>query len=205
MSALWEYYCQVPVNGYEVITDDEWGAKIQARSKQTKRFDLFKYNSSAFLDFAQTPATEDGIKDFADRYGPLFPAGDVIKFWSEEIRTMHRTVELWNMSKKTGDFRKLISVVRKTFLKVGLVDEEPGVTVELFLKEDPLSACIRPRTLLHALWAQLVLAIDGNMDLGVCVQCRKWFRLDAGRGRSDKQYCSNACRMRAYRKRKVSG
>ena len=50
-----------------------------------------------------------------------------------------------------------------------------------------------------------VLAIDGNMNLGKCVQCRKWFRLDAGRGRSDKQYCSNACRMRAYRKRKVSG
>jgi hypothetical protein len=41
--------------------------------------------------------------------------------------------------------------------------------------------------------------------LRTCVQCRKWFTLEAGRGRSDKEYCSNACRMRAYRKRKGSG
>ena len=138
MSALWEYYCQVPVNGYEVITDDEWGAKIQARSKQTKRVDLFKASPSAFLEFAQTPATEDRIKDFADRYGPLFPAGDVIKFWSEEIRTMHRTVELWNMSKKTGDFRKLISVVPKTFLKVGWVDEEHWCAGRIVFERRPV-------------------------------------------------------------------
>jgi hypothetical protein len=40
------------------------------------------------------------------------------------------------------------------------------------------------------------------LNLRACVQCRKWFTLEAGRGRSDKEYCSNACRMRAYRKRK---
>jgi hypothetical protein len=85
----------------------------------------------------------------------------------------------------------------------------PGVPVELLLKEDPLSGsarlCIRPRSLINALWAQFLLAIDGNVNLGACVQCRKWFTLEPGRGRSDKEYCSNACRMRAYRKRKVSG
>jgi hypothetical protein len=79
----------------------------------------------------------------------------------------------------------------------------------LFLKEDPLSAsarlCIRPHSLRDAIWAQLVLAIDGNVNLRGCVECRKWFTLEAGRGRSDKEYCSNACRMRAYRKRKGTG
>src|SRR5262249_40548289 len=65
--------------------------------------------------------------------------------------------------------------------------------------------CIRPVTLQEALWTQLVLAIDKNVNLGACVQCRKWFTLEAGRGRPDKKYCSNACRMRAYRKRKGSG
>jgi hypothetical protein len=88
-------------------------------------------------------------------------------------------------------------------------DFEPGVAVNLRLKENPLSAsaslCIRPYSLLHALWAQLFLAIDGNLNLRTCVQCRKWFTLEAGRGRSDKEYCSSACRMRAYRKRKLSG
>jgi hypothetical protein len=50
--------------------------------------------------------------------------------------------------------------------------------------------------------APLILAIDGNLNLRSCVQCRKWFTLEAGKGRSDKEYCTNACRMRAYRKRK---
>jgi hypothetical protein len=83
------------------------------------------------------------------------------------------------------------------------------LSVELHLREDPLSAsarlCIRPNSLAHALWAQLLLAIDGNANLAACVQCRKWFTMEAGHGRSDKEYCSNACRMRAYRKRKGTG
>src|SRR5262249_40163261 len=46
---------------------------LQPRSERTRRFDLFKKSSRAFLEFAQTPTTEDGIKGFADRYGPLDP------------------------------------------------------------------------------------------------------------------------------------
>src|SRR3984893_7774796 len=127
MSALLEYECQAPVGGYDVITIEEpdrlhpdvAGPHIvrilQPRSERTRRFDLFKANSSAFLEFAQTPATEDGIKAFADRYGPLFPDrpdlpddfkspssiqfyGRYIYRWSIYIRGMHRNVELWNMS-----------------------------------------------------------------------------------------------------------
>lgn len=213
MSALLEYECRVPVGGYDVITLEHFiydGARaLQARSKRTRRFDLFKVSPSAFLEFAQTPATEDGIKDFADRYGLLWPSGDQINFWSEEIRSMHRTVRLWETSRRTRDFSKIIRTVRTRLVHVGQEDPDPGVFVELFLKEDPLSAsarlAIRPHTLLHALWAQLVLAIDGNQNLGACVLCRKWFTLESGRGRSDKEYCSNACRMRAYRKRKRTG
>jgi hypothetical protein len=227
MTALLEFECQVPVGGYEVITDeqpvmhpkDEIFRLLRARSKRTRRFDLFKVSSSAFLEFAQTPLTEDGFKDFADRYGPLDgpPAyGGLIVEWSIHIREMHRTVELWKMSNMTGDFSKVIRDFSKRIRTTvhDLADPHnyparPAVPVGLFLKKDPLSAsarlCIRPHSLVHALWVQLLMAIDGNVNLGACVQCRKWFTLEAGRGRSDKEYCSNACRMRAYRKRKVNG
>jgi hypothetical protein len=160
--------------------------------------------------------TPDAIKELAERYGPLFPDEGArkqlgrdfqdISWWSMSIREMRRTVELWETSKRTGDFSKMIRVVQKKYVAA---DWEPGVVVNLLLKEDPLSAyarlCIRPHSLLHALWAQFLLAIDGNQNLDACVQCRKWFTLEAGRGRSDKEYCSNACRMRAYRKRKGTG
>jgi hypothetical protein len=142
-----------------------------------------------------------------DRDASWYEWGRSIDAWFGNIRWMRRTVELWGKSKVTGDFSRVISEVRLSF-EIG--DEKiSGVPVGLILKKDPLSAspklCIRPVSLQQALWAQLVLAIDGNLNLRSCVQCRKWFTLEAGRGRSDKEYCSNACRMRAYRKRKDSG
>jgi hypothetical protein len=243
MSVLLEFECVAPVDGYEVITFEERSRHrsrklrvLQPRSERTRRFNLFEINSSAFLDFAQTSATEDGIKEFADRYGPLLPdrpdpdppprppvfyefPGRRIDAWSMCIKPMRRSVELWKMSRKTGDLSKITRAVRAVQIGVLETDFElgmefleffkPAAQIELFLKEDPLSGsprlCIRPRNLAQALWAQLLMAIDGNVNLGACVQCRKWFTLEAGRGRSDKEYCSNACRMRAYRKRKVSG
>jgi hypothetical protein len=245
MSALLEYECRVPVGGHDVITIEreylpggsrsKWITEeiriLHPRSKRMRRFDLFEFSSSAFLEFAQTPLTEDGIKDFADRYGPLggrprrtdyYPRsfvqsleeGRVIYEWVENIQWMHRAVELWRKSTVTGDFNRLIREAGE-HLEIGgglLLEKNPlkaGVPVGLLLKKDPLSAspklCIRPGSLWQALWAQLVLAIDGNLNLRACVQCRKWFTLEAGKGRSDKEYCSDACRMRAYRKRKGSG
>jgi hypothetical protein len=220
MSALLEYECRVCVDGYEVVEeaiDPEDLRKyrrvlqltpemvLQPRSKRTRRFDLFEVNSSAFLEFAQMPATEDAIKDFAGRYGLLSHPGETIVGWSVNIQEMHRTVTVWETSIRTGDFSKIIRAVEKL---VGVRAIGEGLSVALVLTKDPLSAspslCIRPINLQFALKAQLLLAIDGNLNLRGCVQCRKWFTLEAGRGRSDKEYCSNACRMRAYRKRKVS-
>jgi hypothetical protein len=192
---------------------------LQPRSKRTVRFDLFEINKitsrPAFLEFAQTPDTPDAIKSFADRYGALEPdvgtgegwwqTGRDIDTWSAYIRAMKKTIELWNKSSTTGDFTKLIRTVQKD---LGLGNFGPGVAVQLLLKEDRLSAsarlCIRPESLAQALYSQLILAIDGKLNLRACVECREWFTLEAGRGRSDKEYCSDACRMRAYRKRKGS-
>jgi hypothetical protein len=224
MSVLLEYECRVPVGGYDVITiDHQWHdpAKtiekvrmLHPRSKRTRRFDLFESSSSVFLEFAQTPLTEDRVKDLADRYGPLsddrgsggykYEWGRSIDAWFANIRWMRRTVELWRKSTVTGDFSRIIREIGTHFEIIGA--KLTGVPIALLLKKDPLSAspklCIRPVSFQEALWAQLVLAIDGNVNLRACVQCRRWFTLEAGRGRSDKEYCSNACRMRAYRKRK---
>jgi hypothetical protein len=245
MSALLEYDRRVPVSGYEVITiEDTYKTDfikrlspqtlgkmppmhlqmlsatklrvLQPRSERTKRFDLFEKSPTAFLEFAQTPATEEGIKDFADRYGLLLPdrpeisespsdqfRGRCIDEWSLCIRHMHHHIELWHRSKKTNDSSQLIRAVHRNDPIDPIFRISP---IRLCLKEDPLSSsgrlCIRPQSLHYALWAELLLAIDEKQNLRACKVCRKWFTLEAGRGRSDKEYCSDACRMRAYRKRK---
>jgi hypothetical protein len=184
---------------------------LRPRSERMSRFDLFEVGPSAFLEFAQTPTTEEGIKAFANRYGLMGPAEHFVSHWLDawvlRIRAMERLVTLWEKSNRTGDFTKLIGLVERAPKELPLANlEKPQAGLQVLLKKDPRNAtarlCIRPNNLYDALLAQLVLAIDGNLNLRACVVCRMWFTLEAGTGRSDKIYCSNACSMRAYRRRK---
>ena len=61
---------------------------------------------------------------------------------------------------------------------------------------------LAPNSLLGAIWLQFAMAADENRSYERCSSCDGWFEISPGHGRPDKTYCSNACRMRAYRKRK---
>lgn len=65
-----------------------------------------------------------------------------------------------------------------------------------------LKATLTPNGLIGALWLQASLAIDGQVDFQQCRECSEWFGISAEHGRPEKLFCSDACRMRAYRKRK---
>jgi hypothetical protein len=92
----------------------------------------------------------------------------------------------------------LQSVVRKNMAApVGLVE------LRLLHDRDWHPALIGvPRNLLGALWLQFSEVYAGK-ELRRCLECKEWFAV-RGRGprtRSDVQFCSVACRNRAYRGR----
>jgi hypothetical protein len=58
-----------------------------------------------------------------------------------------------------------------------------------------------PSNLLSAMWLQFALAITGNKTHRQCFACQTWFELSPEVTRSDRLFCSNACRTRAYRQR----
>lgn len=60
---------------------------------------------------------------------------------------------------------------------------------------------LMPDSLIGALWLQFAFAVDGNLDYKRCEECQTWLEIAPGAGRPDRSYCSDACRMRAYRKR----
>jgi hypothetical protein len=60
----------------------------------------------------------------------------------------------------------------------------------------------RPRDLIGAIWIQFANTTLGPTDLRQCSECPRWFMIEAGQGRRDKTFCSRACQMRAYRRRK---
>lgn len=58
-----------------------------------------------------------------------------------------------------------------------------------------------PSNLVGALWTQFAQAITENRDYRRCRQCDSWFEIDHYRARSNRFFCSNACRSKAYRER----
>lgn len=60
---------------------------------------------------------------------------------------------------------------------------------------------IVPTTLLEAMWVRFAEAIVLDKRFQPCQQCSKWFDISVETARKTKQYCSNACRSKAYRER----
>jgi hypothetical protein len=186
---------------------------LEPLSPKCERFDLFESAPGLFLEFAHTPTTPEGVKAFADQYGGLGGGADPerIDHWYDPIRQMARAVAAWDKAKSTGNFENVIQIIRRRaryrLFAEFLEDVGEGITANVLLKMDRVTKvarlCIRPEDLLDALWIQLALAIDGNQNLRPCAECHTWFRIETGGGRSDKEYCSDACRMRAYRRRKT--
>lgn len=75
------------------------------------------------------------------------------------------------------------------------------------VKMDPESGEVHSEMIASSL-AQL-LDVQWGMSVAVnvmhrqCAECPAWFAVHPGSGRPEKQFCSDACRMRAYRKRKA--
>ena len=60
-----------------------------------------------------------------------------------------------------------------------------------------------PKSLIGALWLQFARAVDGNTKYGRCLECRTWFEVSLDAARTNRRYCKDACRFKAYRRRQT--
>ncbi len=58
-----------------------------------------------------------------------------------------------------------------------------------------------PTSLIGALWLQFARAVDGNKKYGRCQECQTWFEFSPDVARTNRRYCKDACRFKAYRRR----
>jgi transposase-like protein len=70
-------------------------------------------------------------------------------------------------------------------------------------KRERLGLYIVPDGLIGALWLQFARAVERDSRFRQCAECGLWFELAPGTARADKQFCSTACRTKAYRKRQA--
>ena len=140
-------------------------------------------------------------------------------FWVGDIKTGDRHVQWGNGLIVSGNYvssedhhperrdsltpDNLVSAAR--YIVSDLVSEGLAgrVSAQLGPRNGETVPAIRlvPDSLIGALWLQFAIAVDGNLDYKRCEECQMWIEIAPGAGRPDKSYCSDACRMRAYRKR----
>src|SRR5262249_45147365 len=65
-----------------------------------------------------------------------------------------------------------------------------------------LALRVLPRTLLDAIWFQFGLAVSGHKKYRRCAVCQDWFELSPEVARTNRRFCSVACKNRAFRERK---
>lgn len=100
--------------------------------------------------------------------------------------------------------------VRQTKLKLLLdvnarLEKHCSPRMVYFEEIDDLSLVMAPKNLLGALWLQLARAVDEKTTFRRCPApgCGQWFVVKPDRARSDKLFCSGACRARWFRDRKA--
>jgi hypothetical protein len=68
---------------------------------------------------------------------------------------------------------------------------------------DNFPLTLEPDSLRTALWLQFAQSVEDRIRYRQCAVCNKWFEISTGPkgSRKHRRYCSDACRMKAYRKR----
>jgi hypothetical protein len=59
-----------------------------------------------------------------------------------------------------------------------------------------------PRDILGGLWLQFAQAFTGDKQYERCRTCGEWFEVSKDAARTNRRFCSNACRQTSYRERK---
>lgn len=177
---------------------------LEPISPEFEEFDLFERHPAAFRQVAAAGERVEDIKALADRYGSLveYSRPEDVSLWRSVVEQLKSGVALWDEAKSTNFERFCRWFERIDELRLGGVG---GVESRILLAKDPQSAKARlfisPPNLMAALLVQFALAVDGNENFRRCDQCTDWFPIAVAGRRPDRIYCSDACRMRAYRSR----
>jgi hypothetical protein len=161
-----------------------------------------------FAIFAKTPATPEGIKTFCDNYGLLGGGrpdiapprgtttyeGALVSSFLQEHRRFRRAFDLF----EKGDN----SVLAKRW---NSMDGAPLIRTELRVgPEGRLQMVFVPPALLQALWLQFALHACSDAKLFRCERCNDLFVVGSGTGRrSTSKWCSNACKVAAFKERQA--
>lgn len=157
---------------------------------------------------------------YAD-YDRTITEGEALGDWFEAIDSMRSAVKLWRSIKPSAldlinwgcelpaiqpgneevEVREGYRLLSDTIERNLTGQVRPGVTVD----NDTCRPILQwvPVNLYGRLWLQLAQAISDDKHYRSCIICANWFELHKEQSRWDRQYCSNSCRQKLIRRKKL--
>lgn len=213
------FECSKCRDGYRVITKPAPIKTDRARrayylvaaSDRFERYSPLEHFPALFANFVETPADPEGHCHFANNFGLISSSPDgntteeMVLTLLNEQKAMKQAVTAFEM----GEKQKLVTQLHKRnndAVKYGplVMPGSSGLAqLELRLGESgEFETIIVPSSLLQAMWVQFVLHAASGAHLFRCERCRKPFVVGAGtKRRSTSKYCSNACKLAAFKTR----
>ena len=167
--------------------------RIEPCSHSAEIYRPLSTNPALFKDFANREHSRGGMLEFCNAFGLL----DRSTFVSiEDALEAHAKMHFALNQFEVGDPSKLIELFE--------VFEFARTSIKLRPKEGGrVSWVLEPDSLLHAMWLQFGLHAESEGVLLKCQWCGKPIRVGTGtKRRNTSRYCSNACKVAAYKLRK---
>jgi hypothetical protein len=176
------------------VNMDPYPSSDYVRPNSTRYERYVPLENVLFKIFATWEATPGGMVRFCDAYGSLRNAGGdwiiEIDWMLKEQETLRHTLRLLD----SGDPTELVERLERG---------RAGGALRLWqAKDGSLSPYLVPGSLVQAMWLQLALHAASAAKLLSCERCGSPFRVGGGtKRRSTAKYCSNACKVAAYKAR----
>jgi hypothetical protein len=120
-----------------------------------------------------------------------------------DVIASRQTHHEWLAKFKIGDTVTPALVYVRDHMDLALhhVADDISTGMEWDSRNNRPQLCIDCPALLGAVWLQLADAVANNRIFGQCRQCGGWFEISREAARSNRRYCSDRCRIKAYRAR----
>jgi len=163
-----------------------------------------------FLLFSELEPTPEAILAFANKYAcPVGPDDwlGTLADWQSGISEMKRAVALWEaVETEKGRALALAREQLDEMLAALVVNIRAHFTGER-TKAGALDLWLTVKTLGEVLWVQFLAALLERRQFGRCAWCGRPFpiaqeRIGRRRVRSDRVFCTDACRVKQYLRRR---
>jgi hypothetical protein len=172
---------------------------ILPKSNKMKIYQPYKIRKNLHWKFGGLTDTKDDVLSFVSDYGLLGINETGTSELYDEIISYKRLVEKLLNKINKDDLKQAAAIFNKS-VGPNLTAQIQNITGRTVYQIYPV-----PKSLLSYMWLSFAAEITDGRDWQKCFSCNETYPIgkDTG-GTKRKQYCSDACKMKAYRRRKKS-